>query len=68
MSRECNDKRHGLGDMVSDTLKDFSDVKRHLLNADKEVLMAGKAVLEVLIGWIDKANAPKQKVEKISID
>ncbi len=67
-SKENKEKHLEAGEKVSEALKDFSEVKRHLLNADKEVLMAGKAVLEVFIGWIDKANAPKKKVEKIKID
>jgi hypothetical protein len=68
MSKESGEKCQRSGGKVTDALKDFSEVKRHILNADKEVLMAGKAVLEVFIGWIDKANAPKKKVEKIKID
>ncbi len=68
MSKETKDKCQETGSKMSDVLKDFSDVRRHMLNADKEILMAGKAVFEVLIGWIDKANAPKKKVEKIKID
>jgi hypothetical protein len=69
MSRENKDKGQESGSCkISDVWQDFSDVKRHILNADKEVLLAGKAVLEVFIGWIDKANEPKKKVEKIKID
>ncbi len=70
MSKEKNiEECRGTGiSRVSGVLSDFSDVKRHILHADKEVLMAGKAVLEVFIGWIDKANTPRKKVEKIKID
>ncbi len=68
MSKENKDKCQETGSRLSGVLQDFSDVKRHILNADKEMLLAGKAVFEVLIGWIDKANEPKKKVEKIKID
>jgi hypothetical protein len=68
MSKEKKEQTQGVGEKLCDTLKDFSEVRRHLLNADKEVLLAGKAILEVFIGWIDKANEPKKKVEKIKIE
>lgn len=68
MSKEKKEQTKRIGEKLCDTLKDFSEVKRHLLNADKEVLLAGRAVLEVFIGWIDKANEPKKKVEKIKIE
>ena len=66
MSTDRNSK--GILERVEGHLDDFTEVKRHILCAKKEILLAGTSTLEVLIGWIDKEIAPKKKVEKIDIE
>lgn len=68
MGKESKDKPQGTERKLSEKIKDFSEVGRHVMNAEKELLMAGKSVLEVFIGWIDEVNAPKKKIEKIKIE